>query len=197
VPEQALRRYAERAKDAPSGVARVIEPDRPLVDGVTIGTDLGEWVVYETPGHAPSHVCFYQPEQRLLISGDHLLGRISLFFDYGWTPDPVGEFLNSLDVVEALDARLCVAGHGRPFFDVPGHIEGNRRLVSERLDAVLRAVRCGPKTAVQIVPHVHGEPLTESTAPWWLLETMCYLTHLERQGAVCRERDEGELWRGT
>jgi glyoxylase-like metal-dependent hydrolase (beta-lactamase superfamily II) len=197
VPEQALRRYADRAKDAPSGVARVIEPDRPLVDGVTIETDLGEWVVYETPGHAPSHVCFFQPEHRLLISGDHLMGRISLFFDYGWTPDPVGEFLNSLDVVEALDVRLCVSGHGRPFFDVPGHIEGNRRLVSQRLNAVLGAVRSGPKSAVQIVPLVRGEPLTESTAPWWLLETMGYLAHLERDGAVRREGDEGELWRGT
>ena len=36
--------------------------------------------------------CF-QRERRLLISGDHLLGRVSLYFDYGYTPDPVGEFL--------------------------------------------------------------------------------------------------------
>ena len=69
-----------------------------------------------------------------MISGDHLLGRISLYFDYGWTPDPVGEFLGSLDVVERLDARLCLSGHGKPFVDVPGHIEGNRKLVAERLE---------------------------------------------------------------
>ena len=43
----------------PSGIARVIEPDRPLVDGVEIETDLGVWTVHETPGHAPSHVCLY------------------------------------------------------------------------------------------------------------------------------------------
>jgi len=46
-------------------------------------------------------VCLFQPERRLLISGDHLLGRISLYYDYGYTPDPVGEFLHSLDGVEA------------------------------------------------------------------------------------------------
>ena len=39
--------------------------------------------MYETPGHAPSHVCLHQPERRLLISGDHLLGRTVIFFDYG------------------------------------------------------------------------------------------------------------------
>jgi glyoxylase-like metal-dependent hydrolase (beta-lactamase superfamily II) len=197
VPEQALQRYAERARDAPSGVARVLEPDRPLRDGVTIETDLGEWTVHETPGHAPSHVCFFQRERRLLISGDHLLGRISLFFDYGWTPDPVGEFLRSLEVVEALDARLCVSGHGRPFFDVPGHIEGNRRLVRERLDATLEAIRDEPRTALEIAPLVHGESLTEATARWWILETLCYLTHLARVGALSREGDDGELWRAV
>ena len=90
VPEEALARYAERARELPSGIARVIEPNRALVDGVTIETDLGEWRVVETPGHAPSHVCLFQPERRLVISGDHLLGRISLYFDYGWTPDPLG-----------------------------------------------------------------------------------------------------------
>ncbi len=83
----------------------------------------------ETPGHAPSHVCLFQPERRLLISGDHVLGRISLYFDYGWTPDPIGEFLASLDRVDQLDARLALSGHGKPFIDVHGHVEANRRLV--------------------------------------------------------------------
>ena len=108
--------------------------------------------MYETPGHAPSHVCLFQPERRLLISGDHVLGRISLYFDYGWTPDPIGEFLTSLDAVDELDARLALSGHGRPFLDVHGHIEGNRRLVGERLDAVLAALSSGPRTAVEITP---------------------------------------------
>ena len=125
----------------PSGIASVIEPDRPLVDGVEIETDLGTWRAYETPGHAPSHVCLYQPERRLLISGDHVLGRISLFYDYGWTPDPAGEFLRSLDVVDRLDARLGLSGHGRPFVDVGGHIEATRELVRERIEAVRAGAR--------------------------------------------------------
>ena len=135
VPEAALAEYAEVAKGFPSGVARAIEPDRPLIDGVKIETDLGTWVAYETPGHAPSHVCLFQAERRVLISGDHVLGRISLYYEYGYSPDPVGEFIDSLDIVDALDARLALSGHGKPFVDVHGHIEGNRRLVAERLDA--------------------------------------------------------------
>jgi len=85
VPEEPLRRYAAERTNRGSGIAGPIEPNRSLLAGVTIGSDLGEWVAYETPGHAPSHVCLFQPERRLLISGDHLLGRISLYFDYGYS----------------------------------------------------------------------------------------------------------------
>jgi glyoxylase-like metal-dependent hydrolase (beta-lactamase superfamily II) len=194
VPPDALRRYAERAKEIPSGIARVIEPGHPLVNGVTIETDLGTWTVHETPGHAPSHVCLFQPEHRVLISGDHVLGRISLYYDYGWTPDPVGEFLHSLDVVDELDARLCLSGHGRTFVDVRGHIKGNRKLVGERLEAVVAAARAQPRTAVEIAPVVHGQPLSERNASWVLSETLCYLQHLELAGRVRREPD-GELER--
>jgi len=173
----------------------VLEPNRALVAGVEVESDLGAWVVYETPGHAPSHVCLFQPERRLLISGDHLLGRISLYYDYGWTPDPVGEFLRSLDVVDELDARLCLSGHGRPFVDAHGHAEGNRTLVGERLAAVRRAVAPEARTAVEIVPVVYGEPLTDANAAWRLSETLCYLRHLEVRGELVRT--EGERWRAA
>jgi len=195
VSEAALDAYAERARDAPSGIARVIEPDRALVPGVEIETDLGVWSVHETPGHAPSHVCLFQAQRRLLISGDHVLGRISLYYDYGWTPDPVGEFLGSLDRVDELDARLALSGHGKPFVDVHGHIEGNRRLVGERLRGTLAALGDDARTAVQIAPEIYGEPLRAGNAAWFLAQTLCYLRHLELAGRVRSEPDgAAERW---
>ena len=53
-PLAALRGEARRGQA--SGIAEVVEPDRDLVPGVEVETDLGTWQVYETPGHAPSHV---------------------------------------------------------------------------------------------------------------------------------------------
>jgi glyoxylase-like metal-dependent hydrolase (beta-lactamase superfamily II) len=198
IPESALLRYFEAARERPSGVAGLVEADHDLLPGVVISSDLGEWQVYETAGHAPSHITLFQPEHRLMISGDHLLGRISLYFDYGWTPDPIQEFLTSLDTVDALSARLCVAGHGRPFTDVHAHIEGNRALVNERLAATTAALGGGPHTALEIAPAVFGGPLNPMTAVWHLTETLCFLTHLERGGLVSREPDgEVERWRLT
>jgi glyoxylase-like metal-dependent hydrolase (beta-lactamase superfamily II) len=186
VPEAPLRRYAAARSGRGTGIAGPIEPDRELVAGVGVGTDLGEWVVYETPGHAPSHVCLFQPERRLLISGDHLLGRISLYFDYGYSPDPVGEFLSSLDVVERLGARLCLPGHGRTFADVHAHIQGNRVLVEERLGRVRAALDGRELTVFEIVPHVYGDSLSQQNAHWLLSKVLCYLTHLQALGQARR-----------
>jgi glyoxylase-like metal-dependent hydrolase (beta-lactamase superfamily II) len=194
VPPEPLRRYAAGRRPTGSGIAGPIEPQRDLCTGVVIDSDIGEWITYETPGHAPSHVCFFQPERRLLISGDHLLGRISLFFDYGYSPDPVGEFLASLRVVEDLGARLCLAGHGRTFADVEAHIRGNRDLVHERLELARGAVREGEPTAFEVIPHIYGQTLGTQNAHWLLSETLAFLTHLQAQGEAVRIAGEPVRW---
>jgi len=195
VPRQALERYAEeRGANLDPGIADIVEPHRPLLPGETVPSDLGGWEVVETPGHAPSHVCLFQPERRLLISGDHVLGRISLYYDYGWTDDPVGEFLASLDKVEDLDARLCLAGHGRTFTDVRGHIHGNRALVAERLQKILDAIGVEPLTVIELIPHVYGQALDGVTAVRWLPETLSYLRHLERTGRARRVAADPDRW---
>jgi glyoxylase-like metal-dependent hydrolase (beta-lactamase superfamily II) len=195
VPLQPLQRYAAENKPGrQTGFAGEIEPSRQLLTGVTVETDLGPWTVYETPGHAPSHVCLFQPERRLLISGDHLLGRISLYFEYGHSPDPVGEFLHSLEVVQRLGARLCLPGHGRTFADVHAHIEGNRKLVHERLEAVSRALVGGPLTAFEIVPHVYAGALSQQNAHWLLSKTLSYLTHLQALGRARSIAGDTQRW---
>jgi glyoxylase-like metal-dependent hydrolase (beta-lactamase superfamily II) len=194
VPEEPLRRYAAERGSRATGIAGPIVPDRDLISGVTVSTDLGEWVTYETPGHSPSHVCLFQPERRVLISGDHLLGRISLFFDYGYSPDPVGEFLNSLDVVERLGARLCLAGHGRTFTDVHAHIQGNRKLVREQLDGVLRALAGEELTAFEVASQLFGDGLSSANAHWLISQTLSYLTHLATIGDVERITGDPERW---
>ncbi len=203
-PEAAHARRVEIArqsgvpKDPPHRgrplAAGPLKPDRDLLPGLDVETDLGPWSVHETPGHAPSHVCLFQPDRRVLLSGDHLLGRVSLYFDYGHTPDPVGEFVGSLDTVEALNARLALSGHGRPFADVAEHIAANRRRVAERLDATLAGLAGGPLTPYDLAPVVYGDAFRPEVAGWLLSKLLCYLTHLEATGAVRRLEGEPERW---
>ena len=196
VPEEALDRYQSARRGQGIGVAEIVLPDRDLLPGVEIETDLGTWHVHETPGHAPSHVVLHQPERGLLLSGDHLLGRVSLYYDYGYTPDPTGEFLASLDVVERLDVSLCLAGHGRPFRDVAAHIDANRAAVTERVGRVRAALAGGARTPYEIVPDLVGtRELTPMLVSWGLSETLCYLRHLELREEVERiDGEEPERW---
>lgn len=194
VPEKILQRYMQQREESEPGIAAAIEPDLPLLPGVTVETDLGEWSVHETPGHSPNHVCLFQPEHRLLISGDHLLGRVSPFFEYGHSPDPVGEFLDSLDVVQALDARLCLAGHGRTFTDIDAHVEANRALVARRLEKVAAAIADGPVTGFEVVARAYDASLPPENGSWLLTEALSMLTHLERTGRARRLDGEPERW---
>jgi glyoxylase-like metal-dependent hydrolase (beta-lactamase superfamily II) len=191
VPAEAVQRWIERRRGQGTGQAGALRIDRELTEGDTVDTDLGAWRVIYTPGHAPSHICLYQPERRLLISGDHLLGRVSLYFDTGYTPDPVAEFLDSLGKVENLDARLVLSGHGRPFTDVAGHVTANRSLIDQRLTAVREAL---PGTAYEIAQRVYGERFNELTATWLLTKTLAWLSHLERGGLAERAGEAPERW---
>lgn len=193
VPADALERYREQRKGTGVGIAGVVLPDRELLPGVEVDTDLGTWQVYETPGHAPSHVVLHQPERKLLLSGDHLIGRVSLYYDYGYTPDPAGEFLLSLDVVSELKVGLCLAGHGRPFRDVPALIAANRREVLAGIERVKRALEPGPLTAYQLVPAVLGTAeLNDMLVSWGLAQALCYLRHLELRDQAGRLQPEAE-----
>ena len=186
VPSAALQEFREARGEAKFGIAEIVMPDRELVPGVEVETDLGSWQVHETPGHAPSHVVLHQPERGLLLSGDHLLGRVSLYYDYGYSPDPAGEFLSSLDVVDGLDVQLVLSGHGRPVRGARELTAANRRTIAERMDRIRAALDEGPHTAFDLVPRMWSdvslpEPLMIG---WGLTEALCYLNHMELRGEV-------------
>jgi glyoxylase-like metal-dependent hydrolase (beta-lactamase superfamily II) len=162
-----------------------------------VETDLGVWQVHETPGHAPSHVVLHQPERKLMISGDHLLGRTVLFFDHGHSPDPVGEFLASLDEVEPLDVDLCLPGHGRPFRDPEAKIAEARRQVGELLEKTREALGEGERTAFAIVAEIVGADNVNTPVSAWVLQiVLSCLDHMAIVGEVEKvEATDPQRWK--
>jgi glyoxylase-like metal-dependent hydrolase (beta-lactamase superfamily II) len=199
VPPAALERYREARSDSETGIDALRIPDRDLLPGVEIETDLGTWQVYETPGHAPSHVVLHQPDRKLLISGDHLLGRTVLFFDYGHSPDPIGEFLTGLAEVEPLEVDLVLPGHGRTFRDADAKIAEARRQVEELLGKVRAALGEGERTAFEIVGEIIGAENVNSPASAWALQiVLSCLDHMAIAGEVVAvEGTDPQRWRLT
>jgi glyoxylase-like metal-dependent hydrolase (beta-lactamase superfamily II) len=186
VPVAALERYREaRSGDTDTGIDAIRVPDRDLLPGVEVETDLGAWHVHETPGHAPSHVVLHQPERKLMISGDHLLGRTVLFFDHGHTPDPVGEFLGGLAEIEPLVVDLVLPGHGKPFRDPEAKIAEARRQIDELLGKVRDSLAGGERTAFEIVAEILGAENVDTPASAWVLQiVLSCLDHMAIDGEV-------------
>jgi glyoxylase-like metal-dependent hydrolase (beta-lactamase superfamily II) len=198
VPAAALERYRESGRGGEeTGIEAIREPDRELLPGLVIETDLGAWEVHETPGHAPSHVVLHQPERRLMISGDHLLGRTVLFFDHGHSADPVGEFLRSLAEVEPLGVELCLPGHGRPFRDPEAKIAAARRQVDQLLGNVREGLAASQKTAFEIVAEIIGSENLDSPLSAWVLQiVLSCLDHLALLGeAAPIEATDPRQWK--
>jgi glyoxylase-like metal-dependent hydrolase (beta-lactamase superfamily II) len=199
VPLAALDRYRQHRSDKPEDLIDGIRaPDRELVPGVDVESDVGTWAVIETPGHAPSHICLHQPERRLLVSGDHLLGRAALFFDYGHTPDPIGEYLASLDRIEPLPIDLCLPGHGKPFRDPEAKIAAVRTQAGELLDRVRVQLADGAEpTAFEMAAAIVGaENLNPGTAGFMLQIVLACLDHLAVLGEARKVPDsDPQRWR--
>lgn len=135
----------------------VVEPTLPLWGGeqLTIGTRDFE-VVY-TPGHSRSHICLWSPADRFLISGDHLLPGITppINFHHGIDDDPLGQYLDGLERIEALDPVLVLPGHGRPFAGGGRRAAAVRQSKLRRIQAVHDVVSVEPLTVKEITARVY------------------------------------------
>lgn len=183
VPEAVIERHrAAMEADPRNGFGPLRGPDRELLTGVEVETDVGTWRVLETPGHSPSHVILHEPESGLAITGDHLLGRVVLHFDYGYSPDPVAEYLTSLTAAEGLGLELCLAGHGRTFRDPAGKIEETREAIATTRQEITELLAVRPRTAYELLREIRGEEFAAHQAACW--EISLFLAFLDTMTAT-------------
>jgi glyoxylase-like metal-dependent hydrolase (beta-lactamase superfamily II) len=121
-------------------LVRMAEPDRLVEDGELIG--LPGWQVRAvwTPGHTPGHLCFHEERTGVLLSGDHVLPRISPNVSAHplQQPDPLREFLDSLAKVGKLDVGEVLPAHEYRFSGLADRVADLLEHHEERL-AELRA----------------------------------------------------------
>jgi glyoxylase-like metal-dependent hydrolase (beta-lactamase superfamily II) len=95
--------------------------------GVNIRLGPLEWAVIAAGGHDPDAVMLYQPQERVLISGDALWeARVGVIFPELRGLSGFREALDVLVVIESLAPRLVIPGHGRPFGDVAAALASAR-----------------------------------------------------------------------
>lgn len=154
-----------------------------------------EWDVYWTPGHEHGHVAFHRPADGVLISGDTLLGKITPHIGYMVDPpDPLGQFLDSLDALAGLQPTLVLPGHGRPFEDGADRASAIKAHHEQRLRRCIEIVaRKGPLPAIAVARELFDRDLMYFEERLALAETLSHLEYLRLRGRLHRElRDD--LW---
>ena len=131
-------------------------PDIALHGGETITTGYFNFEVFWTPGHAPGHICLYEPDKKILLSGDHILPTITTHV--GLHPqsgsNPLGDYLASLNRLKELEVEMVLPGHGQPFTNFRSRVEELIRHHELRNAQILSALNPESKTAYQIANEI-------------------------------------------
>jgi glyoxylase-like metal-dependent hydrolase (beta-lactamase superfamily II) len=147
-----------------------------------------------TPGHTRGHTCLYEPEKKIFISGDHILGDITPHIQC-WRDEwnPLQDYLESLDRVRALDVDLVLPGHRGVFHNFRRRIDELKAHHRERADEIVAVLENGPKTAFQIAPKLSWDISCKSwedfpTLQKWFAagETIAHLKYLYGSGEISR-----------
>ncbi|WP_287155499.1 MBL fold metallo-hydrolase [Candidatus Solincola tengchongensis] len=158
--------------------------------------------VVHTPGHTAGHLCFYEPEEGILFSGDHLMRSI--------TPNPelycpprqgrltgLPQFISSLERLKDMRVETAYPGHGRPISNVRRRIDFNilhhRKRLEKTEEAVMEGWRTVWEVALRLFPQVRDKP-PDVDHFLALKEALGHLLILEEGGRV-RRREEDGVWR--
>ncbi len=165
-----------------------------LKEGDLIEVGRYRFLCVETPGHTPGHICLYEPREKILVAGDHLLIDITPNIQC-WSDreNPLKSYLASLDKICAMEIDRVLPGHRRLFNDHRARIGELKAHHQARLDEVLVILAEAPGSAYQVASKMTWDIVCDSwvgfplAQKWFALgEAIAHLRYLEELGLVCR-----------
>lgn len=184
VPIWAHARTAERLGDRLAIDKLLEDGDRIELDGpVPLSLE-----AIHTPGHAPGHLCFFEPRSRSLLAGDMVAGVGTILVEP--RDGDMQQYLASLLLMDGRAAARLLPAHGLPIEDARERLAFYVRHRLLREQKVLDALQaCSePATLDALLPVAYAD--TPQLA--WPLARMsleAHLIKLEREGRAAR-RDE-------
>jgi glyoxylase-like metal-dependent hydrolase (beta-lactamase superfamily II) len=195
---------AERAEHAfgPPGGTSIVEhvvPDVTFHDGDRIELSDFPLDVLHTPGHCPEEVVFWNSDNGVMLSGDHLLPDITPVCLFDIPAQPGGarvrtlvQYLASLEKIERLDVRLLLPSHGDILTSQVDLLERYRLAIETRALKIVRFLAKGDSTpfdlAVRMFPKVW-----DSQLHLVLSEVLGHLDLLELRGSATTREERGVI----
>jgi glyoxylase-like metal-dependent hydrolase (beta-lactamase superfamily II) len=173
----AMRAEMRSNKHTPRPTVRVDDSQM-----VTLGGR--EWMSLHTPGHTHDHLCLFDPEGGVVLSGDHVLPSITPHIGdmNGAVVDPLACFFASLERMTTLPGvTVALPAHGHPFHDLAGRVADIEAHHLERLQRLRHAAAELDRAATvhELMQHLFSERAWGSMAE---SETYAHLEHLRLAG---------------
>ncbi|WP_020108396.1 MBL fold metallo-hydrolase [Nocardia sp. 348MFTsu5.1] len=199
IPDSDLREVQGEELPDSGYVTRVV-PDLDVSDGQLLPIPGRRVEALWTPGHSPGHLCFSIPDQAALVTGDHVLPRItpgvSVFSCAG--ADPLGDFLASLGRLDGVAADIVLPAHEYEFHGLEQRIAELIEHHRVRFEDVYALASSGKRTAWTIASMMRWsrrwdtiDSLMKRSA---VGETLAHLIHLEKLEILQRSTDLPHRW---
>lgn len=151
-----------------------------------------------TPGHSDGHLMFYDPADRLLLSGDHVLLKITPNIGL-WMesqPDPLGRYLQTLSDLQTLEVRIALPGHRGFITDWCGRLQELHAHHLARLERTQEAVARGLHTGYDAAHYIfETERFTHHEWRFAIAETLAHLEYLALRGKLTKSTEEVWMYR--
>ncbi|HWV95599.1 MAG TPA: MBL fold metallo-hydrolase [Xanthobacteraceae bacterium] len=178
--------YLKRVSTLPASYRRIAHGDE-----ISIGSR--RFKVLTGGGHALDQVMLYCAADKLFLSADQVLSKISPNVSV-WAVEPdqnsLGEYLASLASLTTTlpyDA-LVLPGHGVPFYGLKTRIKQLADHHEERCGMIAVACREAPKTCAELVPVVfHKYPLDAHQTGFAAGELIAHLNYMVNEGRLVLE----------
>ncbi len=171
-------------------------------DGDAIRYGDYRFTAVKTPGHTMGHTCLYEPEKKLLVSGDHILFDITpnITCWYG-EANPLKQYLASLEKIESLHVDLVLPGHRQLVGNCGNRIKELKQHHRRRNEEILSVLTQGPKSAFETAARMTWDIDSDSweafpaSQKWFATgEAIAHLRYLEEEGQVFRENKRGYVF---
>ena len=162
----------------------------PVAPGSRLQLGSGTYEVLWTPGHSDGLAVFWDSETGVLLANDMLLAKITPNVSIwpGSRPNPLRDYLASLERVAGLGAKLALPGHRLLIEDVAGRAAEIAAHHDERLAKVAAAAGPVGATAWEVCQRIFPtEALTVHQVRFAMAEALAHLVYMVDRGRMAKD----------
>jgi glyoxylase-like metal-dependent hydrolase (beta-lactamase superfamily II) len=173
---------------------------RRVVAGDTLKIGGRSFAVLTGDGHAPEQVMLYCAEEKIFLSADQVLAKISPNISV-WAVEPEGNplglYLRSLRTLKDTlsEDSLVLPGHQLPFHRLHVRIDELIMHHEHRCATIAKACAAKPHSAADLMPVVFHHTLTPHEMSFAFSEVLAHINYMVERGELAWAEPQGHIRR--